>query len=416
MAYGVQGETLLRALLELCDDAVIEIGVDGRIAHWNRGAKLIYGYSQEEMMGQSLAQLVPIYEIAEFETLLRDLERGEIRNRERTERLKKNGDCVVVNVRRTALRDANGKVTGLLECSRQPSCNFDGLPGERELRLLVDQMPVMVWTTDRHLQITSNWGQGFQKSEFGYGRCAGRTILEFLACDRSEAEPVAKHMEALSGKSGRFEYRRAERVLEVQVEPLRSPEGATIGCLGVALDVTERKRSEDQVFYQATHDALTGLANYREFIEAFERELKRAARTHGTFAVLLLDLDGLKQINDRQGHLAGNRALKRLANAMREHSRAVDVAARYGGDEFALLLIDADLQLADRVAGRIAELLRDDADGMPLGVSIGMASYPADGRTGQDLLEVADQRLYHEKKNPEKRLQIPHENSSRSAR
>ncbi len=296
-------------------------------------------------------------------------------------------------------------MTGLLECGRPLSWTADELPGEEQLRLLVEQMPVMVWTTDRQLRITSNWGLGFQNSELGAGRFAGRTIPEFLACDRNEAEPVLKHMEALCGRSGRFEYRRAERVLDVQVEPLRSPEGTTIGCLGVALDVTERKRTEDQMLYQATHDALTGLANYREFIEALEREVKRVARTHGTFALLLLDLDGLKQINDRQGHLAGNRALKCLANAMREHSRAVDVAARYGGDEFVLLLIDADLAMAERVATRIAELLREDSDGMALGVSIGAAAWPADGHTGHELLDVADQRLYRQKKELKKKLQ-----------
>ena len=96
------------------------------------------------------------------------------------------------------------------------------------------------------------------------------------------------------------------------------------------------------MLYQATHDALTGLANYREFVDALEREVKRADRSHNMFAVLLPDLDKLKQINDRNGHLAGNRALKRLANVMREHCRAIDIAARYGGDEFALVLIDAD--------------------------------------------------------------------------
>ena len=405
MVNGLQGEALLRALLELCEEAVVEVDLDGKIARWNRGAECLYGYTEAEMTGQSMAQIVPIYEIAGFEALLRDLQRGEVRKKERTERLKRDGDCVVVNVRRTTIRDAEGKVAGLLECSRPLLWSADELPGEQQLRLLVDQMPVMVWTTDRHLRITSNWGLGFQNSEFGTGRFAGRTVLEFLACDRNEAEPALKHMDALRGRSGRFEYRRAERVLDVQVEPLRSPEGATIGCLGVALDVTERKRSEEQMLYQATHDALTGLANYREFVEGLEREVKRGSRSHGTFALLLLDLDGLKQINDRHGHLAGNRALKRLANAMREHSRATDVAARYGGDEFVLLLIDADLGMAERVAGRISDLLRQEVDGMPLGVSIGMASWPADGHTSQELLEAADQRLYHQKKEAKKKLQ-----------
>jgi diguanylate cyclase (GGDEF)-like protein len=186
------------------------------------------------------------------------------------------------------------------------------------------------------------------------------------------------------------------------VEPLRSPEGELIGCMGVGLDVTERKRSEEQVLYQATHDALTGLVNYREFAEALEREVKRADRSRHSFAVLLLDLDGLKQINDRNGHLAGNRALKRLANAMREHCRSIDVPARYGGDEFALVLIDTDPAMAEQVAERIRECLVKEKEEPPLGVSIGVASYPADGRTGQELLEAADRRLYLQKKDTRK--------------
>jgi diguanylate cyclase (GGDEF)-like protein len=144
------------------------------------------------------------------------------------------------------------------------------------------------------------------------------------------------------------------------------------------------------------------LGNYREFVATLEKEVKRADRGHHSFAVMLLDMDGLKQINDRQGHLAGNRALRRLANAMREHCRAVDLAARYGGDEFALMLIDADLPMAEQVAERIRECLKKETEEPAVRASIGIASYPADGRTGQELLEAADQRLYREKKKGKK--------------
>jgi diguanylate cyclase (GGDEF)-like protein/PAS domain S-box-containing protein len=271
------------------------------------------------------------------------------------------------------------------------------LPDE-QLRLLVEQMPVLLWTTDRHLRITSNWGSGIQHSQIAPGELVGRTVPEFLHCDHAGAAPAIRHCEALQGTPSRFEYKWADRVLDIQVGPLRSSEGEIVGCMGVAVDITERKKSEEQMMYQATHDALTGLANYREFAETLEREIKRAVRSRSQFAVLLLDLDGLKQINDRSGHLAGNRALKRLANAMREHCRSIDLPARYGGDEFALVLIDADPAMAEQVAERIRGCLRKASDGPALGVSIGIASYPVDGRTGQELLEAADQRLYAKKK------------------
>ncbi|MBS1840567.1 MAG: sensor domain-containing diguanylate cyclase [Acidobacteria bacterium] len=366
-------------------------------------AERLYGYSEEEMGELSLARMAPIYEVPVVEAFLRDLHRGEIRRSETSERMLKDGTCVSVALRRTAIRDENGAVTGMVESARALEPRENDSPAEKQLRLLVEQMPVMLWTTDRQLRITSNWGSGFRLSKIGSGKLVGRTVPEFLRCEESGGGPVMRHFEALRGASSRFEYKRADRVLDIQVEPLRSFDGEIAGCMGVGLDVTERKRSEEQVLYQATHDALTGLANYREFAETLEREVRRADRSRNSFAVLLLDLDGLKQINDRSGHLAGNRALKRLANAMREHCRAIDVAARYGGDEFALVLIDADPAMAEQVAARIRACLHKEENEPPLGVSIGIASYPADGRTGQELLEAADQRLYTQKKETRKK-------------
>lgn len=405
MPEGVEGNPLLRAVLDLCEDAVVEVCVDGRIVRWNRGAEKLYGYTEEEMRGQSLAQIVPIYEVPKFEALLCDLRRGEIRKNEKTERMTKDGSCVCVLARRCALRDESGRVTGMVEFCQARDASECVATGEKQLRMVAEQMPLMVWTTDRQLRITSNWGSGFIVSTIGPGKLVGKTVQEFLCSDGNDSAPITRHFDALRGRGARFEYTRDERVLDIQVETLRSPQGEIVGCLGVALDITDRKRTEEQVLYQATHDALTGLANYREFVETLEHEVKRASRTHGIFSVMLLDMDGLKQINDRHGHLAGNRALKRLANAMREHCRAVDLAARYGGDEFGLVLIDADLPMAEQVAERISNCLREEGEESRLGVSIGVASFPADGRTGAELLETADQRLYHHKKDPKKKLQ-----------
>jgi diguanylate cyclase (GGDEF)-like protein len=118
-------------------------------------------------------------------------------------------------------------------------------------------------------------------------------------------------------------------------------------------DVTDRNKGEEQAHYQARHDALTGLANYREFMDRLEQEVRRADRSQHPFAVLLPDVDGLKGINDLHGHLAGNRALQRLAAVMNEHCRSTDLAVGYGGDEFAVMLMDADKGMAEQVAQRI---------------------------------------------------------------
>jgi diguanylate cyclase (GGDEF)-like protein len=150
--------------------------------------------------------------------------------------------------------------------------------------------------------------------------------------------------------------------------------------------------------HHGKHDALTGLSNYREFVDTLECEVRRADRSRHSFAVLLLDLDELKHINDRLGHLAGNRALKRLAAVMKQHCRSTDLAGRFGGDEFALLLIDAEPGRAEQIAARIERCVRNDGIDPAISVSIGTAMYPDDGRTAQELLDAADRELYRRKR------------------
>src|SRR5438876_639167 len=140
-----------------------------------------------------------------------------------------------------------------------------------------------------------------------------------------------------------------------------------------AFDVTERKHAEENVQLLAVTDPLTGLGNYRRLTEALDAEVKRTGRTERPFAILLLDLDQLKKINDRYGHLIGSQALCRLADVLRVFCRAIDTAARYGGDEFAVILPETTAAAARLVASRIRSRLAMDSLQPPLSVSIGGA-------------------------------------------
>jgi len=153
----------------------------------------------------------------------------------------------------------------------------------------------------------------------------------------------------------------------------------------------------EQVRHLAASDPLTGLANYRKLLDVLDTETERTLRTGRPFAVLLLDLDGLKKINDTYGHLVGSRALCRVADILRFHCRAIDTAARYGGDEFALVLPEAREEEAERVAARIRETLAADQEHPPLSASIGASVYHGEGERVEKLLQEADQNLYAEK-------------------
>jgi diguanylate cyclase (GGDEF)-like protein/PAS domain S-box-containing protein len=162
-------------------------------------------------------------------------------------------------------------------------------------------------------------------------------------------------------------------------------------------DITQQRRLEDHLRQQAAKDALTGLANYRHLVETVDSEIMRSERTTREFALLFLDLDGLKQINDRFGHLVGSQALCRLADVLCICSRKVDTAARFGGDEFALVLPETALGPAKLVAQRICESLANDGREPKLSVSIGVAIYPKDGENIDSLLVAADAALYEVK-------------------
>jgi diguanylate cyclase (GGDEF)-like protein/PAS domain S-box-containing protein len=398
MRHAPRPEHLLAALLESTEDAILSFALDGTIESWSRGAERLYGYTFSEITGQPISRLLPLYEVPALNALLKSSDHAEIPSCETTERLHKNGEKLRVAVKRTPLLNDEGAIAGFLEIGKMVSCMGGSTPEETQFRLLIEQMPVILWTTDQNLRITSNWGSRSKMRRIRAGDLAGKTVFEYMKTADRHATPIVQHYEALRGMSSHFEYERENRVLDIHLEPLRSATGEIIGCIGVGQDITDRKKDEEQIRYQATHDALTGLANYREFIDTLEREVHRAERSHHSFTILLLDLDELKRINDRLGHLAGNRALKRLAATMKEQCRSTDLAARYGGDEFAVVLIDSDQGMAEQVARRIEISLRKDNEDPPLSVSIGIGVYPDDGRSPQELLEAADQQLYRRKK------------------
>ncbi|HTW23133.1 MAG TPA: MASE1 domain-containing protein [Candidatus Baltobacteraceae bacterium] len=168
--------------------------------------------------------------------------------------------------------------------------------------------------------------------------------------------------------------------------------------LALAAMSAERRRVEEQVHSLAVTDPLTGLANYRMLVDTLDAEIRRFSRTERPFSVLLLDMDGLKQINDTYGHLTGSRALCRLGDILRVHCRSMDTAARYGGDEFAIVIPEADVDDAKRVVRRIQNRVARDAEHPPFTVSIGAAVYPTDGGTREALLAAADNALYEMKR------------------
>jgi diguanylate cyclase (GGDEF)-like protein len=169
----------------------------------------------------------------------------------------------------------------------------------------------------------------------------------------------------------------------------------------------EQRRVRDAAIRLSTIDSLTGLYNRTFFFTALEREIARGDRSGRAFCLVMLDLDNLKEINDRYGHVAGDQVLRGVADIVRNGVRKIDVASRYGGDEFVALLPETDPTggwvLAEKIRLTVAEQGHPGIDPGPT-VSVGVVSYPADGRSADALLVSADRAMYASKRGGKNRV------------
>lgn len=189
------------------------------------------------------------------------------------------------------------------------------------------------------------------------------------------------------------------------VRPLPSPMLALlvpVASAGVVFAVRDRlERERDAMREFALSDPLTGIANRRSLLWRAEYEIARHARTRHRFALVMLDLDGFKLLNDRFGHPAGDDLLRDVATALKHSMRAQDTVARIGGDEFCVLAPETEAPGTERLAARIAQAVGDAAAGVEtVHASLGIAVFPDEGVTATDLLRAADQRLLIAKREP----------------
>jgi len=205
--------------------------------------------------------------------------------------------------------------------------------------------------------------------------------------------------------------------IEHTTSPIRDRDGSTIGFITVFRDVSEARQLHRQLHYQATHDALTGMINRREFERRLERLLDSDREARPDAVLCFLDLDQFKVVNDTCGHSAGDELLRQVAELLRSHLRQRDTLARLGGDEFGVLLEHCPLSEAFRVANTIREAIQDfrfawDDKSFSIGVSMGLVDLESAGDSLQEVLSAADAACYLAKEQGRNRVQIHHPEDS----
>lgn len=223
--------------------------------------------------------------------------------------------------------------------------------------------------------------------------------LDKVVIDQSTYRGKFNHTFA-SGQGERFEYLLAPVLDEGQ---------KTEATVCIFRDVTERVLAEEQVWHNAHHDPLTGLPNRRLFLDRLDQEVKHANRSSLPLALLFMDLDGFKGVNDSLGHEAGDRVLCDVAKRLADCVRADDTVARLGGDEFTVILTGAkqrkDVEhVAQTIIDAIAAPFKTAKQPIRISVSIGISLYPQDACTPADLLQAADQAMYTAKESGSNRM------------
>lgn len=395
-------------------------------ARYSPGLRRIYGLGSDEKVSRDrLLELVHPDDLGIIEEGLQNAIRSRepftfevrIRRADDQARIIRSYGCVIFD------HDEPTTIVGMV---RDVTNEVDDRSARELLGRVVESSDDAIVTKTEDGTITS-WNRGAE-------RLYGYTAEEAIGQPIGIIEPPDRHGEqqeilrrVFAGES--LERVETERVckdgrrlfVSLTISPVRDSTGHIISAAVVARDMTERRRYEERLRYLADHDQLTGLFNRRRFEEELKREFARAGRYRFTGAVISIDLDNFKGINDSAGHAAGDTVLVAVARAMDQRFRRTDVLARVGGDEFAVLLADVDEADARAAAEDLLGTLRAcrplfGGKALKVHASIGVAMFEPDDATADEMQIFADLAMYAAKNSGGDRVTVFSSEQGRQAR
>jgi diguanylate cyclase (GGDEF)-like protein/PAS domain S-box-containing protein len=402
----------LAAIVESSQDAIVSRSLDGRAESWNAGAERLLGYSAAEILGRDISIIVPSDRARECDAN-NELcnQRGVVPTYE-TVRLAKDGRHIDVSVSASAITNTHGRTTGVAIIMRdiqERKHAEDALrQSEERFRSLTELSSDLYWEQDDQYRFTSLSGTSSARAkELGLD-FVGKTRWEQGYLNMSAVDWSA-HMSILDARQPfhdlelcRLDKSGNKVWIGVSGEPVFDASGVFKGYRGVGKDITGRKQGEEQIHYLANHDSLTSLPNRAMFSEVLNLGLENARRYNHTFAVLFIDLDRFKIINDTLGHEAGDKLLQEMGRRLTQTVRSSDFVARLGGDEFVVLVQEvSDPKQVEAVARKILSALikpifiREQE--CRVTASIGVCMFPTDAQDEQSLMKNADIAMYRAK-------------------
>jgi len=398
------------------------------ILYANRQFASFVGVDRLELIGRRLEDLVPP-EYAELvgENIRRRLAGESAAERYEIDMVGLQGQVTRLEIASTPVEYDGGNallITGveILPTQTQQALRLAGEAVAEPQMLALNSLSEAIITTDRDGRITYMNPSAEQLTGSDLAAASGKLLEEIISLvDETDrrllSDPV--HQTLASGAPVTLGRRAlllsrangSERSIELSAAPIRNSARELVGAVAMLHDVSEMRGLTRQMSYQATHDALTGLVNRREFERRLEEAIESGQRGDGQHVLCYLDLDRFKLVNDTSGHLAGDSMLREVAKLLRDAVRDSDTVGRLGGDEFGTLLIGCPLekarQIADDVTRAVGEhrfVWKDKI--FNIGVSIGLVEISRESGTLEELLAAADTACYVAKKQGSGRVAV----------
>jgi len=413
-------ERHFRYLVENANDLVWMVDREGRWTYLSpRATRQMFACEPEDLIGRKLVETQPEAERARTEAMLaRVLAEGTASHFE-TVHVNRNGERLVLSLNATSLRDDSAQVIGVTGTATDIS------PLKRkEIELsaaLDDQSLIFDSVTEGIVMLRNGVAHRCNRkfaSMLGYDpeELIGKPSIVWYA-DPAEWDPAASFPRAARSVDGALQGEiRVKRKdgtafwCEARGRALH-PDRPEEGSIWIYIDISVRKERESRIQHLADHDALTGLLNRRMFEDRLRQAIALARRTDQMVALMLVDLDEFKSVNDRYGHLTGDYVLRTVARRILDAVRETDTVARLGGDEFVVVLVgqksaEDPALVAEKILAALTDPIPAGGRRLTIGASIGISIYPRDGLTPEALLSHADAAMYRVKDAGKNRYQF----------
>jgi diguanylate cyclase (GGDEF)-like protein/PAS domain S-box-containing protein len=415
----------LASIVESSADAIIGKSLDGFILTWNQGAVNIFGYTADEIIGRHISVLFPNDQSTEEHEFLNKIKnRKSVKNYE-TQRITKNADLINVSVTLSAIENAYGEMIGISEIARDISAQQklkNIIDEEHEyIKVTMDSIGDAVITTDKsgnlvYLNPVAEKLTGWRTDEvIGLPLQVVFNIMyestrlpcnnPFEACITKGKPVISLENTLLISRDG------TEFIVEYSSAPILKSNKELLGVVIVSNDVTKQRYIANAMTYHASHDALTGLINRGEFEHKLEYAIISGRERNLEHALLYIDLDQFKVVNESSGHQIGDILLKEISSVIGNCIRSSDAFARLGGDEFGILLEKCNPDNAMRIAQNICKSVDEyrllvDKRRHRVGASIGLVMIDDNWLSTSHLMHAADQSCNAAKEDGRNRVHL----------